>query len=114
MRQVFVTSVLMCISSDNYRAYHIRSVHTMELRKKMGHCLEMKEMQFFYSGVLCKGKRKCFGAIVDLVELQAKLCVSTSHSFKDEMGRIGANCGGLARNGVVPTVVCFPGKLGRL
>lgn len=71
-------------------------------------------MQFFYSGVLCKGKRKCFGAIVDLVELQAKLCVSTSHSFKDEMGRIGANCGGLARNGVVPTVVCFPGKLGRL
>lgn len=71
-------------------------------------------MQFFYSGVLCKGKRKCFAAIVDLVELQAKFCESANHSFKDEMGRTGANCVGLARNGVVPTVVCFPRKLGRL
>lgn len=71
------------------------------------------------SGVLCKGKRKCSGAIVganplDLVELQAKLCESARHSFKDEMGRTGANCGGLARNGLVPTVGCFPKKLGRL
>lgn len=33
MFQVFVTSVLMCISSDNYYAYHIHSVHIIEFKK---------------------------------------------------------------------------------